>query len=37
MPYSEWKEKFQHKATDEQLQKYEETKPLHAKISGHNS
>ena len=36
MPYSEWKERFQHKATDEQLQKYEQTRPLHAKISGHN-
>jgi len=36
MPYGEWKDKFQEKATDEQLRKFEETKPLHAEISGHN-
>ena len=36
MPYGEWKDKFQEKATDEQLKKFEETKPLHAEISGHN-
>jgi len=36
MPYSEWKDKFQEKATDDQLKKFEETKPLHAEISGHN-
>ena len=35
MPYPEWKEKYQKKASDEQLQKFQETKPLHAKISGH--
>ena len=36
MPYGEWKDKFQEKASDEQLKKFEETKPLHAEISGHN-
>ena len=35
MPYSEWKAKYQHEASKEQLQKFEETKPLHAEISGH--
>src|SRR5210317_2281561 len=30
MPYGEWKDKFQEKATDEQLKKFEETRPLHA-------
>jgi hypothetical protein len=36
MPYTEWKDRFQQRATDEQLQKFEETKPLHAEISGHS-
>jgi uncharacterized protein len=36
MPYNEWKGKFQEKATDDQLKKFEETKPLHAEISGHS-
>ena len=36
MPYGEWKDKFQEKATDEQLKTFEETKPLHAGISGHS-
>jgi hypothetical protein len=36
MPYAEWKDQYQTKATDEQLTTYENTKPLHAKISGHN-
>lgn len=36
MPYGEWKDKFQGKATEEQLKKFEKTKPLHAAISGHN-
>ncbi|MCW8882549.1 MAG: DUF1244 domain-containing protein, partial [Sedimenticola sp.] len=35
MPYSEWKEKYQNEATQEQMDKFNETKPLHAKISGH--
>ncbi|CAA6828492.1 MAG: Alkaline phosphatase [uncultured Thiotrichaceae bacterium] len=36
MPISDWKEKYQTKATDEQMRKFAETKPVHAKISGHN-
>ena len=36
MAYGEWKASHQTKASDEQMQKYEETKPLHAEISGHN-
>jgi len=36
MPYGEWKDKFQENATDEQLKNFEETRPLHAEISGHN-
>jgi hypothetical protein len=36
MPYDEWKGKFQKEATPEQQQKFEETKPLHAFVSGHS-
>lgn len=36
MSYAEWKDKHQAKASDEQLKTFEDTKPLHAKISGHN-
>ncbi len=36
MPYGEWKDKHQEEATPEQKAKFDETKPLHAKISGHN-
>ena len=36
MPYDEYKEKYQEPASDEQKAKFEETKPLHAAISGHN-
>lgn len=35
MPYGEWKAKHQQKATPEQMDEYSQTKPLHAKISGH--
>jgi hypothetical protein len=35
MPFNEWKSKYQTEATPTQEQQYEETKPLHAKISGH--
>lgn len=35
MPYDEWKGKFQKEATTEQQKKFEETKPLHAFVSGH--
>ena len=36
MSIEEWKEKHQAPATAEQVRQFEETKPLHAKISGHN-
>lgn len=36
MPYDEWKTKYQHEASEEQKQRFEETKPLHAYVSGHN-
>ena len=35
MPFNDWKDKYQAKASDEQMKRFEETKPLHAKISGH--
>ena len=35
MPYAEWKQRYQKEATEEQKRRFEETKPLHAKISGH--
>ena len=35
MPYSEWKSKYQTEASEEQLKKFEDTKPLHAFVSGH--
>jgi hypothetical protein len=36
MPYEEWKRKHQHEATPKQQQRFEETKPLHAFVSGHH-
>ena len=36
MTYDEWKRDFQQEASPEQLKTFEETKPLHAFISGHN-
>lgn len=36
LPYAEWKDKHQERANDDQMQKFEETKHLHAAISGHN-
>jgi hypothetical protein len=35
MPYSEWKSNYQKEASEEQLQRFEDTKPLHAFVSGH--
>lgn len=35
MPYDEWKRKYQTEATAEQKRQFEETKPLHAFVSGH--
>jgi hypothetical protein len=36
MTYAEWKEKYQTEASTEQNRLFEESKPLHADISGHN-
>lgn len=36
MPYGEWKDIHQAPASDEQKRLFEETKPLHADISGHS-
>jgi len=36
MPYEQWKDKYQREATEEQKRAFEETKPLHAFVSGHN-
>lgn len=35
MTYADWKANHQGKASEEQLQLFEETRPLHSKISGH--
>ncbi len=37
MAYGEWKDKHQTPSSEEQRSIYEETKPLHTDISGHNS
>jgi uncharacterized protein len=37
MPYADWKAKHQKEASPEQQRQFEETKPLHAEISGHNA
>ncbi len=37
MPYAEWKARHQTEASAEQQRLFEETKPLHAEISGHNA
>jgi len=36
MPYNEWKDRYQSEASAEQLEKFEETRPLHAFVSGHH-
>jgi uncharacterized protein len=36
MPYDQWKTRHQQEATPEQQRRFEETKPLHAFVSGHN-
>ncbi len=36
MPYDEWRRKYQKEATEEQKRLFEDTRPLHAEISGHN-
>jgi hypothetical protein len=35
MSYDEWKKEYQHEASEDQKRMFEETKPLHAEISGH--
>ncbi|WP_431859888.1 DUF1244 domain-containing protein [Azospirillum sp.] len=35
MPFKEWKAQYQKEASPEQMQTFEDTKPLHAEISGH--
>ena len=35
MPFTEWKAAHQTEASEEQKRRFEETKPLHAEISGH--
>ncbi len=35
MPFPEWKAQYQGEASEEQKARFEATKPLHAKISGH--
>lgn len=36
MSMDEWKQQHQTKASEQQIKTFEDTKPLHAKISGHN-
>lgn len=36
MPFDEWKRDYQREASEEQKRTFEETKPLHAHVSGHN-
>jgi hypothetical protein len=35
MPFDQWKARYQSEASAEQKARFEETKPLHARISGH--
>jgi hypothetical protein len=35
MPFEEWKARYQKEAPPDQQRLFEETKPLHAAISGH--
>lgn len=35
MPYTEWRDRYQKEASPVQQQIFEETKPLHAFVSGH--
>ena len=36
MPFDRWKARYQLEASPEQLQEFEDTKPLHAFVSGHH-
>jgi hypothetical protein len=35
MPYAHWKQQYQQSASDEQIETFSRTRPLHARISGH--
>ena len=35
MPFAEWKAKYQKEASPQQQKAFEDSKPVHAKISGH--
>ena len=35
MPFKDWKAEHQTEASPEQMQRFEDTKPMHAEISGH--
>jgi len=35
MPFDQWKKQFQREASADQLQRFEETKSMHAFVSGH--
>ncbi len=35
MPFEQWKSQYQHEASADQKRAFEETKPLHAFVSGH--
>jgi hypothetical protein len=35
MPYAQWKARYQREASPEQQQRFQETTPLHAFVSGH--
>ncbi len=35
MPFDQWKAQYQHEASADQKRTFEETKPLHAFVSGH--
>ena len=37
MPFADWKALHQKDASAEQKQRFEDTKPMHAEISGHNA
>ena len=36
MPFGAWKDKYQKKASEDQMNVFEKTKHMHAAISGHN-
>ncbi len=36
MPFDQWKAKYQREASPQQLKTFEDTKPLHAYVSGHD-